>query len=228
MKALAAVSLVAVCASLAAGQSLFTMPPQPAPAGVEARPVDNAASLYGTSMFAVQPPKPRTYKMHELVTIVVDESVRQNADQETKADKQYNIAANLNAAIDPWQLLELRLAQSNINNLKLIDADAKQKFDGKGTYTRNDSLQMKIEAEIIDVKPNGVLVLEAKKVVDKNGEKTSTILSGSCRQGDITANNSVFSSQLANLTLITKAEGQVNDAGKKGLIPRVLETIFNF
>jgi flagellar L-ring protein precursor FlgH len=179
-------------------------------------------------MIAVPPPRPRSFKTHDLVTIVVDEASTQTADQSLKTDKKYNVNASLNSIIDPWELLELRLRAGGINDLKLLEAVANQKFDGKGNYNRSDRLSMKIQAEIIDVKPNGVLVLEARKHLDKNGETQSTILCGSCRQDDITKNNTVFSSQLANLTLVTKSEGQVNDAGRKGLIPRVLEAVFAF
>lgn len=230
MKALILIAAVTASCSFAAGQSLFIQPEQtsaPVGPGPENHP-DLAAPLYEVSSFAVVPPKPKKFKMHDLVTIVVDESSQQIADQETKTDKQYTLNNQLNSVIDPWALLELRLDPSNTKNLSLIDLASKQNFDGKGNYSRNDKLSMKIEAEIIDVKPNGTLVLEARKIVDKNGETQTTILSGACRQDDITANNSVFSSQLANLTLVTKNQGQVNDAAKKGLIPRVLESIFAF
>jgi flagellar L-ring protein precursor FlgH len=213
---------------LAVAQSLFTQPPAPIPLGTEDHTNGGATALYGVSMFAVAPPRPRAYKVHGLVTIVVDEQSKQSADQNLKTDKKYNINDTLNAVIDPWELLQLRLQPSNINNLKLIQASADHNFDAKGNYQRNDTFQTKIQAEIIDVKPNGVLVLEARKVVDKNGESQSTVLSGSCRQEDVTQSNTVFSSQLANLTLVTKNDGQLNDGSKKGLITRALETVFNF
>lgn len=224
LAALAVLALAPACVA----QSLYTMVPPPPPPGTEGRGIDGAASLQGVSLYAVQPPRPRTYKQHDLVTIIVDESSRQNAEQSLKTDKKYDISAELGTILDPWELLELRLRAGNTTDLKLIEAAYKAKFDGKGEYERSDKLQMKIQATIIDVKPNGVLVVEARKFLDKNGETQTTVLSGLCRQADITQNNTVFSSQLADLTLITKSEGQVDDAGKKGLIPRVLETIFAF
>jgi len=205
---------------------------QPEPSSVVRRSPgqapDSAEPLQGYSLLLVTPPKPRGYKVHELVSIIVDETSRQQADQTMNTDKKYNNTANLNAILDPMELLELRLRAGDLKNLKMLDIDSKAKFDGKGKYERNDRLSLKIEAEIIDVKPNGVLVLEARKVIDKNGETSTTVLSGICRQEDITANNTIFSSQLANLTLVTTSTGQVNDAGKKGLITRVLETLFAF
>lgn len=218
----------------AVGQSLFVQAPTAAPAvgGVGAQTATEVRqpglSLAQTSLLAIEPPKAPEYHKHDQVTIIVDEVSRQEAEQTLKTDKSYGIDASLNAVLDPWELLETRLRQADIDRLRLIDAAAKQKFDGKGKYQRNDRFTMKIQAEIIDVKPNGVLVLEARKTIDKNGEITTTVLSGSCRQEDITSNNSIFSSQMANLMLVSREEGQVDKAGRKGLIPRVLETISAF
>jgi flagellar L-ring protein precursor FlgH len=189
---------------------------------------DPAEPLYGVSLLVVAPPKPRTYKTHDLVTIVVDETSKQAADQSLDTDKKVSRNAALNALIDPMQLAQLRLQAGDTSNLKLIDLSGDNKFNGKGSYARNDKLSLKIQAEIIDVKPNGVLALEARKMIDKNGETQTTVLSGVCRQEDITANNTVFSSQLANLALTTKSEGSVNEAGRKGIISKVLDALFAF
>jgi flagellar L-ring protein precursor FlgH len=209
-------------------QSLFRNLPQPAVQGVV--PVDNTAldELATYSMIAVKPPRPRNYNIHDLVTIIVEETSTQSADQQLKTDKTYNNTTDLNALVDAWQLLQLQLRPGSLSNEKLLDISNKQKFDGKGTYTRNDKLQLKIQAEIIDVKPNGTLVLEARKTIDKNGETQVTVLSGHVRREDITNANTILSSQLADLTIVTKSEGQVDKAGKKGFIPRALETLFAF
>jgi flagellar L-ring protein precursor FlgH len=225
MKALCGLLLLA---APAAAQSLFAQPPAIQPVNISAHGNDPAASLYGVSAYAVQPAKPRQYKVHDLVTIIVEETVKQSAQQETKADKTYRNQVQVNGLIDPMKLLELQLRAGSTTNLTLADIANNAKFDGKGNYQRNDQFSMKIQAEVIDLKPNGVIVLEARKTIDKNGELTSTVLSGNCRLEDITTSNTVLSTQLANLTLLTKNEGEVNNAGKKGWIPRVLDTVFNF
>lgn len=208
-------------------------PTAPAPAesthpGIGRSMQDPAAALQGYSLMMVSVPKPRSYRMHDLITIVVDESSKQQADQTLNTDKKYNNTANVNAMLDVMKLLELQLRQGSVKNVAALNVNSEAKLDSTGTYQRNDQFSMKIQAEVIDVKPNGVLTIEAKKVIDKNGETTTTVLSGACRPEDITASNTVFSSQLANLTLSSKNEGQVNDAAHKGIISRVLETVFAF
>jgi flagellar L-ring protein FlgH len=228
MKLYAVLVMISMSGGVASGQNLYLIPQTPMPTGTEGHRPDPATPLYNVSMTAVVPPPPRSFKVHDLVTIIVEETSRQQADQTSKSDKTYNVDADLNSILDPQELIKLRLRSSSISDLELLRAAYRQKFDGKGTYTRNDSFSMKIQAEIIDVKPNGTVAIEARKHVDKNGETQSTVLSGVARISDITQNNSILSSQIADLTLITKSTGEVNKSAKKGLIPRILETIFAF
>lgn len=214
--------------SLAAAASAQSLMIPPAGVATSGGLVREGTELEQLSVMAIKPPRPREFKMHDLVTIVIDETSRQEAEQSLKTDKKYDNDTSLNAIIDPWQLLELRLRGGDSRNLNLLDIANKSKFDGKGSFERNDRFQMKIQAEIIDVKPNGVLVLEARKYIDKNGETQETVLAGICRQDDVTQSNTVFSSQLANLSIESTSKGEVDKAGKKGLIPRVLETLFAF
>lgn len=228
MKLAAFLIAAALIGGNARAQNLFLQQQAPMPVGTESQRPDPAQPLYNVSMTAVVPPAPRAFKLHDLVTIIIDETSKQSADQETKADKTYNVGGTINGVIDPWQLLQARLQSSSIKDLELLKAAYNQKFDGKGNYSRNDTFSMKIQAEIIDVKPNGTLTVEARKIIDKNGESQTTVLSGVCRIADITTSNSVLSSQIAELTLVTKNEGEVNKAGQKGLIARVLDAVFSF
>lgn len=218
----------AACVGGAHGQSLFVQPAAQQRGPGEGAAPDPTLPLAGVSTMYVQPPRPREFRVHDLVTIIVDEQSRSQAQQSTKTDKQYEIDSKLNAILDPMELLELRLRAGATQNLALLDLESDSKFDGKGNYERSERFSMQIQASVIDVKPNGTLVIEARKVIDRNGEVTTTILTGSCRQDDVNKNNSVLSSQLANLTLVTRSEGDIDDAGRKGLITRALDTLFAF
>jgi flagellar L-ring protein precursor FlgH len=220
--------LLLALAGPACAQSLLVQIPEQHLYG-DASTVDQSTTpLYQLSTFAVPPPRPREFKTHDLVTIVVDESSRQQADQSLKADKKMKNNFTLGSVLDPWELLETRLRVGASENLKLLDISGNNKFDSNGEYERTDKLQMKIQAEVIDVKPNGVLVLEARKFINKNGETQETVLSGSCRREDVTQNNSVLSSQIANMSLATKSTGAVDDTARKGIITKVLEGLFAF
>ena len=126
-------------------------------------------------------------------------------------------------------MLEFQLEPGDTTSLPVaVGVGNNNKFKGDGQFERKDNLTARVTAEVIDVKPNGTLVLEARKSRQQDEETYTLVLSGVCRSEDITKQNTVQSSQLANLDVKIESDGQVTKTGTKGLIPRIFETIFNF
>jgi len=209
----------------AMGQSLFRQPSAPPES---AAAVDPAEPLYDVSLIAIEPPEPRQFAPHDLITILVTEESRFERNQTLETEKEYeNSIAMLNSTL-LRQFLELRLPAPGTNlegnDLALSDRE----FESEGEYEREDLIQAQITARVLEVKPNGTLLLEARTTLQTDEEMQTFTLSGLCRSEDVTQFNTVRSSQLFNLDLNVQHEGQVRESTKKGLIPRVIETIFNF
>lgn len=185
-------------------------------------------ALKAVSSLYVAPPEPRAFAKHDLITIIIDESSSATAEQTLDTKKEYDTSAKIGTVIDPWELLELRLREGGSSDVTLIDATADRQFKGDGEYERTDRFSARITATVLDVKPNGTIVLEATKRIEKDTEIQTLVLAGTCREDDITAQNTVLSSQIAGLTISLQNEGEVKDTAKKGLLSRVLDTIFAF
>jgi len=173
-------------------------------------------------------PEPRQFAPHDLITILVTEESRFERNQTLETEKEYeNSIAMLNSTL-LRQFLELRLPAPGTNlegnDLALSDRE----FESEGEYEREDLIQAQITARVLEVKPNGTLLLEARTTLQTDEEMQTFTLSGLCRSEDVTQFNTVRSSQLFNLDLNVQHEGQVRESTKKGLIQRVIETIFNF
>lgn len=190
---------------------------------------DPSAPLRAMSMLFIDVPRPRRFDVHDPITIIIDETSSAESKQTLDTKKDYDLGADMTAFPDLLQLAELRLAEGDRSPIASLDLGSKQKFKGEGTAKRSDRFVARITAEVIDVKPNGNLVLEARKMVtSQDGESKTIVLSGFCRKEDITDANTVNSSQLADLRLIQTTEGEVSKSAEKGFIPRILEAIFNF
>ncbi len=213
-------------APAALAQSFYTRPLE-IPAGETGAP-DPSAPLRSVSMMFVEVPEPRQFDVHDLITIIIDETSRAESNQSLDTKKDYDLSGSVSEFPDLMQLLELRLEPGERSPLAELGIESNQKFKSEGDAERTDRFIARVTAEIIDVKPNGTLVLEARKAVAHGREKKTIVLSGTCRQEDVTNANTVSSSQLADLNIVQTTEGDVDRAAKKGLIPRVLETIFNF
>lgn len=225
MKALVITATLALPTSALAQQSSLLEPDVPlAPVS---EPVANA-DLRGVSLMLVVPPEPREYAIHDIITIIVDETTRAEANQELETKKDYDIAGALGKFPSLSAFADGRLETSSSSPITEWELAAAERLKGEGDYEREDTFTTRITAEIIDVKPNGVLVLEARKRVEKDEEIQTIVLAGRCRSEDVTDRNTILSSQLADMHLAMNNEGEVKKAGTKGYIPRVLEAIFNF
>lgn len=223
---LTAVVGLAAMAGPAAGQSLFRRDVRPA-VNADSQP-DPSGALRMSSLMFVEPPKPREFQRHGQITIIIDETSRASSKQTLDTKKDYDNNASMTEFPSLEHLLELQLQNGDTTDPAKLAVKSKNKFKGEGEYDRSDRFNAKITAEIIDVKPNGTLVLEARKSIIKDKEVQTLVLSGRCRGEDVTTANTVLSSQLADLTVVQHNEGQVKDTATKGLIPRVLEALFNF
>lgn len=221
----ATIFLAGTLATPALAQSLFVTQVN-VPIDAKGEP-DPGAHLRGASLMFIEPPKPREFAIHDLVTIIIEETTKSEASQTLETEKKYDMNGALTDFISLRHLLELQV-QNDKQDPAQIGLNYKNKYKGDGDYERTDRFVARITATVIDVKPNGTVVLEARKRIDKDGEVQTIILSGTCRRDDVTTQNTVLSSQLAALTVTMSTEGQVTKAGKKGLIPRALEGLFNF
>lgn len=221
-----ACGVVVVCVTHAQAQVMLQDAERPA-VDASGQP-DTLAGLRGFSLMLVEPPKPRDFQVHDKVTIIISESSKQSASQSLDTKQDANYKAALKRFPDLAKFLDFNLANGSANPIVELDASGNGKFKGEGKYDRDDRFTDRITATIIDIKPNGVLVIEAKRTIQKDEEIQTLVLSGECRRDDVTKQNTVLSNQLANMTLATKNEGRVKESANKGVIPRLLEAIFNW
>lgn len=226
-----ALASIALAASSVRSQSLFERPVSPeAQSAAAARGVvqQGDASLQQVSLYSVEPPKPREFQAEGLITIIISERSKLDRKQSGESDKEYNGEAALENFLDLLKLLELESQQTTAGRLPKVGISSKTEFEGEGKYLREDRLTDRLTAKILEVKPNGTLVLEARRQWKTDEEEQVAVLSGICRADDVTDTNTVQSNQLYDLRLIVENEGDLDESTKKGLIPRLWETIFNF
>ena len=189
---------------------------------------DSADSLVGYSLLVITPPPPRKIERYDLITIIVNQTSQATRTQSLETEKEYEASARLAQFLQITDLLEARLTAGDLNTDDLLDIRAENEFTGEGSYQRSDRLTTRVQAEVIDVKPNGNLVLEARTRMQTDEEVQEFVLSGVCRTEDVTLQNTIQSSELHGLSITVRNEGEIRKSAKKGLIPRVLETIFAF
>lgn len=251
---IAGVLVVLGAGSNCLAQSLFHMPPAKSPAPVaptapgngnggggagtggsagtpaEGAPVAAAMpTLDQVGLFVVTPVAPKKWAQHDKVEIIINETSITKFEQSLDAKKNYDFAAELSQfpSLEAF-FSDLIYKPGVTTNTPKVGLTGNSKFKGDGTYERKENMTARISGLVLDVKPNGLLVVEARESVQSDEETKTMVLSGVVDPKDITTTGSVQSAQMANLTIKVEHEGQVKKTGTKGLIPRVFETIFNF
>lgn len=186
--------------------------------------------LRRSSMIAVAPPKPREFAVHDLVQIVVRETSRVNSEQSVESEKRYDLQGSIEAWPDLRlaDLLEFQVRAGRTTDLPRVDVGIDKEFEGEGEYERNDDLSARLTAEIIEVLPNGNLILEARTYIKTDTEEATMKVTGTCRPQDVTAANTVLSNQLHDLRIEKMHEGQLRKTAEKGLIAKLFDAIFAF
>ena len=186
-------------------------------------------AIAARSFMAVSAPAPRTYQIHDLITIIVreDTQTRFSSSLETEKENRWTGEVAEFPRLTLSDLVDFNLSPNTFPNGTLkLDVRTGSEFEGEGDYENRRSMTDRIQASIIDIKPNGNVVLEARKSVRSDGEHYTLVATGTCRVDDITATNSVLSTQLADLYIDKQHHGHLRKAADKGLLTNVIDFLF--
>ena len=203
---------------------------RPQPLDARDKPSPLSQEVAEVSYTAVSLPPPRKFAKHDLVTIIVRESAEADVSATMETEKEASVKGEIKAMPRlVWSdLVNAQLRDNVITDPPSVDVGFKRDYEGSGDYKTEDTVTTRITARIIDVKPNGTLVLEARKFQNIDKETLEIAITGTCRKEDIRSDNTVLSTQLYDLHLTKKHTGTIRRSTRKGLLTRILETVFNF
>jgi flagellar L-ring protein FlgH len=163
----------------------------------------------------------KAFRLHDVVMIVVSESLTASTDGQVKDAR----ASNANSG-----LTSLFGALKASNNLqKLLGATASSGLTAQGQSTTDSSLSTTFGAEVVDVLPNGMLVVQATRQLTFSQQTQLIELRGLVRPEDVSAQNQVQSAAMTDLELEVTGKGIVNDSTyRQNPLVRFLERLLVF
>jgi flagellar L-ring protein precursor FlgH len=100
---------------------------------------------------------------------------------------------------------------------------------GQGQTAAGSQLTTRLTGHVIAVLGNGNLVVEAERQVYMNNQRETMIVRGVVQPADISGNNSVLSTALANLEIEMKGKGIISDSTRPpNAITRAILWLFGF
>jgi flagellar L-ring protein precursor FlgH len=167
----------------------------------------------------------RAFAVGDVLSIVVQESSTATKDNSTKTARKADIDAAIDAFFYSPNASKLLTKGGQLPALRL---NSSQNFDGSGKINNSERIVARIAVRVIDVLPNQNLVIEGKRQTSFGGETQDAILRGIVRPYDISANNTVFSYNVADASIKFVSSGTVSDSQRKGWFFRLWEKISPF
>jgi flagellar L-ring protein FlgH len=167
----------------------------------------------------------RASRVGDIVTILVQETTTAKKDNSTKTSKQSDINAAIATFLFSPGASSLLTQKGQLPALKM---SGQSDFSGSGTINNSQEIVASVAVRVADALPNGNLIIEGTRESAFSGETQTIVLRGTIRQDDITANNTVFSYNVADATIKFISKGVITDSQRKGWFHRLWDKFSPF
>jgi flagellar L-ring protein precursor FlgH len=183
---------------------------------------NNQRGLYGDK---------RSFAVGDLITIDVGESSSLAASQNSVRNRQ----SQVENAVKQFLFANSKMGTHN-GGLPGTEIESKSSNKGGGSIANTQNLKGRVSVVVIDVLPNGVLILEGARMVTFSGESYYAVLKGMVRQEDIGAGfreglryrNIVSSQYIADAQIEFVSKGSLNDAQKESWYQKIASMVNPF
>ncbi len=205
-------------------------PPQPPLAVARQEPPDPTAAsgLWTEARYRNHFQDLRAHQVGDLITVNIVESSKANKKAATKTGRTSTIDAGISNVLG-WEgkIGELGFP-TGFNNEAMFKASMENDFAGSGETSRNESMSASITARVVEVAPNGNLFIRGSRKVKVNNEAQYITLTGLVRPADISPDNTVLSSYIAEAAIEYTGSGPVSDKQRPGWLMRAVDFVWPF
>jgi flagellar L-ring protein precursor FlgH len=133
------------------------------------------------------------------------------------------------AAIPSFMGLESQLNRvlpNAVNPGNLVNGSSESRSSGQGDVQRNETVNMTVAAIVTHVLPNGNLIINGRQEVRVNFEVRELVIAGVVRPTDITRDNTVQHTQIAEARISYGGRGQLTDVQQARYGQQVYDALF--
>lgn len=149
----------------------------------------------------------------DILTIIVSETTRASTESTSETSQSETMEGSTGTGI-----LDKVFSAFGMTSSDQYAADGNTSTQGIFTTT--------ISSEVVEVMPNGNLIIEARRSIVINEETQSVVLTGMVRTRDITSGNTIRSNQIANAQLSYTGRGPIARRQRPGILNKIFNWVF--
>ena len=165
--------------------------------------------------------EPRKLELNDLIVVMVDEKTQVISEGEMDRRKK----ADGTFSLEDWigfDGLAIR-PDPQSEGEPGISGKMQSKYRAESSLETSDSMKFRIACRVVDVRPNGNLLLEGRRSIQNNNEAWEMWLIGTVRAEDVLPDNTVLSEDVAELRIVKRERGHVRDGYRRGFFMRFLD-----
>ena len=158
----------------------------------------------------------RAARIGDIITVVLEERTTSSKSSAVEIIKNNQMLSPLN---DAASLLGVT---PSIGNFDVLDNNIQndRTFIGESDADQSNRLSGNISVTVVDIHPNGTLVVRGEKWIKLNRGNEYIRISGLVRSDDVNPDNTVMSTKLANARIEYSGIGELADIQKMGWLSR--------
>jgi flagellar L-ring protein precursor FlgH len=167
----------------------------------------------------------RAHSVGDILTIIIQETKNTSKNTSKATNKTSGVDAGIEAFLFSPNASSLLTKKGQLPSMKLNGTSS---FESDGNVSSSERINTRLSVRIIDLLPNHQYLVEGRHKTSFGGEAQDVVLRGVVRRADITTQNTVFSWNLADVTMKFASDGDLNQATKKGWFTKVWDKVNPF
>ncbi len=169
----------------------------------------------------------RAMKIGDILTVIVEITDKAAIDNKTARNRVSNKALGVDN-LGGFEVLAKKILPKGADMSNLVGIDSTTKSSGSGSVNRTEKLATKIAAIVTQKLPNGNLVIEGRQEIRVNYEVREMMIAGIVRPEDISAQNRIHISKIAEARVSYGGRGHISDVQRPPAGQEALDILLPF
>ena len=193
--------------------------------------VNNPGSIFAASEADTLFEDSRARRVGDIVVVKLVENTKAQNKAETSSNKKssnnYQVADMFNrghAGFIPF----MPIGPQPSVGLPILDTDSASGINSTGKTKRENYVTTSLATRVLRVLPGGLMEIEGAREIRVNEETEYMVVRGMIRSKDVSADNSVLSTQIADASIEYYGKGVLADKQKPGWFSRLMDNVWPF
>ncbi len=169
----------------------------------------------------------RAHRVGDILMVKIVENSSADKNAETKTSHDSSLKGGVSSLFGYESLFRGRHG-AHIPSLTSMNASLTKSFHGKGETSRDSKVTATLSARVINISPTGNLMIRGYQEVRVNNETQHIILSGIIRPEDISSDNTILSSYIADARIEYSGVGSLSSKQRPGWFANLIDVVWPF